>query len=156
MFYDASRKFILSYFLNFIFLYLSVKIKFKAIILIFGTGIDIIEVDRVEKQISNNNGFKEDIFTKREIEYCESKKNKAQHFAARFAAKEAFFKALGTGWRDGMGFIEIEILNNELGKPEIELHGETKKFSEKQNISNIHVSLSHIKKIVTAIITLEK
>ncbi len=124
--------------------------------MIFGTGIDIIEVDKVEKQISNNNGFTEKIFTKREIEYCESKKNKAQHYAARFAAKEAFFKAIGTGWRNGMAFNEIEILNNELGKPEILLHGKTKEFSEKQLINNIHVSLSHLKKIVTAIITLEK
>jgi len=124
--------------------------------LIFGTGIDIIEVDRVENQISKDNGFTEKIFTKREIKYCESKKNKAQHYAARFAAKEAFFKAIGTGWRNGMAFNEIEILNNELGKPEVFLHGKTKEYSKKQLINNIHVSLSHIKKIVTAIITLEK
>jgi holo-[acyl-carrier protein] synthase len=124
--------------------------------LILGTGIDIIEVERVENQISNSKGFKETIFTKREIKYCESKKNKAQHYAARFAAKEAFFKAIGTGWRDGMSFVEIEILNNELGKPEVILHGKTKEFSKKQLINNIHVSLSHIKNLVTAIITLEK
>jgi holo-[acyl-carrier protein] synthase len=124
--------------------------------LIFGTGIDIIEVDRVENQISKGDGFKETIFTKREIEYCELKKNKAQHYAARFAAKEAFFKAIGTGWRDGMAFIEIEILNDELGKPEVVLHGKTKEESEKRGISNIHVSLSHLKNLVTAIITLEK
>lgn len=124
--------------------------------MIFGTGIDIIEVDRVENQISTNNGFAEGIFTKREIEYCESKKNKAQHYAARYAAKEAFFKALGTGWRYGMAFIEIEILNNQLGKPDVILHGKTKDFSEKQLIKNIHVSLSHINKVVAAIITLEK
>ncbi len=124
--------------------------------MIFGTGIDIIEVDRVMNRISKGDGFKEEIFTKREIGYCESKKNKAQHYAARFAAKEAFFKAIGTGWRDGMAFIEIEILNNELGKPEVVLHGKTKKISESNVINNIHVSLSHIKKFVTAIITLEK
>jgi holo-[acyl-carrier protein] synthase len=124
--------------------------------LIFGTGIDIIEVDRVENQISKSDGFRETIFTGREIGYCESKKNKSQHYAARFAAKEAFFKAMGTGWRDGMAFIEIEILNDELGKPEVVLHGKTKEVSEKQGIKNIHVSLSHIKNLVTAIITLEK
>ena len=124
--------------------------------MIFGTGIDIIEVDRVAKQIAENNGFKEKIFTEKEIEYCESKKNKAQHYAARFAAKEAFFKAIGTGWRNGMAFNEIEILNNELGKPEVVLHGKTKEFSKKQLINNIHVSLSHIEKFVNAIIILEK
>ena len=123
--------------------------------MIFGTGIDIIEVDRVEDQIAKGDGFKEKIFTVKEIEYCESKKNKAQHYAARFAAKESFFKAIGTGWRYGMAFNEIEILNNELGKPEVFLHGKTKEFTEKQGIKNIHVSLSHIKKVVNAIIILE-
>ncbi|MFA4851274.1 MAG: holo-ACP synthase [Bacteroidales bacterium] len=124
--------------------------------MIFGTGIDIIEVDRVEKQIAKSSGFREKIFTEREVEYCESKKNKAQHYAVRFAAKEAFFKAIGTGWRNGMAFNEIEILNNELGKPEVILHGKTKEFTEKQLINNIHVSLSHIKNVVNAIIILEK
>lgn len=78
--------------------------------MIFGIGIDIIEVERVKNQISKSNGFREKIFTEREIEYCESKKNKAQHYAARFAAKEAFFKAIGTGWRNGMAFNAIIIL----------------------------------------------
>ena len=110
----------------------------------------------MEDQISKSDGFRETIFTKTEVGYCESKKNKAQHYAARYAAKEAFFKALGTGWRDGMAFIEIEILNDELGKPEVILHGKTKEVSEKHGISYIHVSLSHIKNLVTAIITLEK
>lgn len=124
--------------------------------MIYGTGIDIIEVERVKDQISKVIGLKEEIFTKKEIGYCESKKNKAQHYAARYAAKEAFFKAIGTGWRDGMKFIEIEILNNELGKPEVFLHGKIKKFCDSHTISNIHVSLSHIKNFVTAIITIEK
>jgi holo-[acyl-carrier protein] synthase len=124
--------------------------------LIFGTGIDIIEIERVENQISKSAGFKETIFTGGEIEYCESKKNKAQHYAARFAAKEAFFKAIGTGWRDGMAFIEIEIFNNDLGRPEVFLKGKTKETSAKLGINHIHVSLSHIKNLVTAIIILEK
>ena len=124
--------------------------------MIFGTGTDIIEVVRVDNHISKNNGFREKIFTEREIKYCESKKNKGQHYAARFAAKEAFFKAIGTGWRNGMAFNEIEILNNELGKPEIILHGKTKEYSKQQEINNIHVSLSHIKDFVNAVIILEK
>ena len=124
--------------------------------MIFGTGTDIIEVERVANQISKSNGFREKIFTEREIGYCESKRYKAQHYAARFAAKEAFFKALGTGWRDGMTHIEIEILNNELGKPEIVLHGKTKKVFRRYSIKNIYVSLSHIKNFVNAIVILEK
>ena len=131
------------------------NISLKRKNLIFGTGTDIIEVDRVKDQISKDNGFKETIFTVNEITYCESKKNKAQHYAARFAAKESFFKAIGTGWRYGMAFNEIEILNNELGKPEVFLHGKTKEFAKDQGINKIHVSISHLKKIVNAIIILE-
>ena len=124
--------------------------------MIFGTGIDIIEVERIENQISKSNGFKEKIFTEREIDYCESKKNKAQNYAVRFSAKEAFFKAIGTGWRGGLAFNEIEILNNKLGKPEIFLHGNTKKFIEKKKIKSIHVSLSHIKSFANAVVIIEK
>ncbi|MBL7136839.1 MAG: holo-ACP synthase [Candidatus Marinimicrobia bacterium] len=124
--------------------------------MIFGIGTDIIEVERVGKQISKGNGFKEKIFTPNEIKYCESRKNKAQNYAARFAAKEAFFKAIGTGWRRGLAFSEIEVVNNELGKPEINLYGKTKKFIEENRIENIHVSLSHVKNLVSAIVILEK
>lgn len=124
--------------------------------MIFGIGTDIIEVERVGKQISKVNGFKEKIFTPNEIKYCESRKNKAQNYAARFAAKEAFFKAIGTGWRGGLAFNEIEVVNNELGKPEINLYGETKKLIEKDRIENIYVSLSHVKNLASAIVILEK
>jgi holo-[acyl-carrier protein] synthase len=124
--------------------------------LIFGTGTDIIEIERIERQISTDAGFKEKIFTKREIAYCESMRNKSQHYAVRFAAKEAFFKAIGTGMRDGMAFCEIEVINDKLGKPEIVLHGKTKMFAEKAAVNNTHVSLSHIKNFVNAIVILEK
>ncbi len=93
--------------------------------MIFGVGIDNIEVSRVKKQIDGTTKFKEKIFTSKEIQYCESKKSYAESFAARFAAKEAFFKAIGTGWRGGMQFKEIEIINNDLGKPDILISGKT-------------------------------
>jgi holo-[acyl-carrier protein] synthase len=125
--------------------------------LIFGIGIDIIEVARIQKQIdSESNSFLKKIFTDKEIEYCESKiKNKAQNFAARFAAKEAFFKALGTGWRDGLSWKDVEIENDELGKPNILLIGKSKIFIQENNISKIHVSLSHINEIAVAVVILE-
>ena len=85
--------------------------------MIFGVGIDNIEVKRIKKQIDDSTKFKEKIFTVKEIEYCESKKNYAESFAARFAAKEAFLKAIGTGWSNGLQFTDIEILNDENGKP---------------------------------------
>jgi holo-[acyl-carrier protein] synthase len=124
--------------------------------LILGTGTDIIEIERIEKQISEDGGFKKKIFTQREIDYCESKFNKAQHYAVRFAAKEAFFKAIGTGMRDGMAFCEIEVINDKLGKPGLVLHGKVKKFAKKAAVNSTHVSLSHIKNFVNAIVILEK
>jgi len=124
--------------------------------MIIGIGTDIIEVERVEKQVSKNKGFREKVFSPSEIEYCESKKEKGQYYAVRFAAKEAFFKALGTGWRNGLAFSEIEIINDDMGKPEVKLKGKTKKFVEKMGNVKIFVSLSHIKYFVNAMVIIEK
>lgn len=124
--------------------------------MIYGVGLDIIEVARVGRLIDKGQGFKERIYTPREIEYCESKRNKAQNYAARFAAKEAFMKALGTGWRKGLAFHHIEVVNNELGRPEIVLHGQAKIIAEKAGITNINISISHLKDLASSIVTLEK
>ena len=124
--------------------------------MIFGIGIDNIEVSRIEKNISKDIGFREKVFTPKEIEYCELKKaGRFQSYAARFCAKEAFFKALGTGWRGEMAFDEIEVVNNKLGKPELTVYGTVKEFVEKKKIKTIHVSLSHLKEIASAIIIME-
>ncbi len=124
--------------------------------MIFGLGIDIIEVDRIKRQISKGDRFKERIYTSREIAYCEKKKNKSQNYAVRFAAKEAFFKAMGMGWRGGLTFKDVEIINDKLGKPEIIVHGKAKQIIAKEGIKHIHVSLSHIKNLATSIVTIEK
>ena len=124
--------------------------------MIFGIGTDIIEVERIEKQLEKNSGLKEKLFTTNEIAYCESKKNRGQHYAARFAAKEAFLKAIGTGWRDGLQFDEIEVTNDQLGKPALVLYGKTRDFVAEINITNIQVSLTHIKDVVNAIVIVEK
>lgn len=124
--------------------------------MVFGIGIDLIEVERIKKQLTSNPRFAKRIFTQREIDYCEGKKNQAQNYAARFAAKEAFFKALGTGWRDGLGFSQVEIINNELGKPEIILNGKAQQLAKDKGITNMQVSLSHIKNLASAIVVLEK
>ena len=125
--------------------------------MIFGIGIDIIEVARIAKQVSlSSSSFAKKIFTEKEIEYCESKiRNKAQNYAARFAAKEAFFKAIGIGWRDGLSWKEIEVVNDELGKPEIVLIGKAKKIIVENKITRIHVSLSHIKEVAVAVVILD-
>ena len=124
--------------------------------MIFGVGTDIFEPKRIQNKLLKHEGLKEDIFTNHEIEYCESKKNKYLYYAVRFAAKEAFFKALGTGWRFGMKFNEIEIVNDELGKPELVLYGMVKDITTKKAITNTFVSLSHTRAFVNAIVILEK
>lgn len=122
--------------------------------MITGLGTDITETARIEKAIKSI-GFKEKIFSEQEIRYCEKKANPFESFAARFAAKEAFFKALGTGWRGGIAFNEVEVVNDELGKPFIRLLGETAKILTEKKIATIHVSLSHVKEMAIATVILE-
>ncbi|MDA3814468.1 MAG: holo-ACP synthase [Candidatus Cloacimonetes bacterium] len=124
--------------------------------MIFGVGIDDIEVKRIKKQIDGSTKFKEKIFTAKEIEYCESKNNYAESFAARFAAKEAFLKAVGTGWSEGLQFKDIEILNDEKGKPMVHLYGKAKQIIVDIKLGYIHVSLSHLKDVASAIIIIEE
>jgi holo-[acyl-carrier protein] synthase len=111
--------------------------------MIKGTGIDIIDIKRIKKTIEEDTKFIEKIFTREEIEYCQAKHKKEIHYAARFASKEAFFKALGTGWRYGMKWQEISISNNLLGKPEISISGKVADFFKKQKLKTIHLSISH-------------
>jgi holo-[acyl-carrier protein] synthase len=123
--------------------------------MITGLGIDLIEVERVAAKISKEQGFRELVFSKKEIDYCEKKTNKFEHYAARFAAKEAFFKAIGTGWKHGTAFNEIEITNNEDGKPEISFLGKTAATIAEMNPGKISVSLSHLKTMATAVVIIE-
>ncbi len=122
--------------------------------MIIGIGTDIIQTARIAKGMESS-GFREKIFSENEISYCEKKANSVESYAARFAAKEAFFKALGTGWRGGMAFNEVEVVNDELGKPSIQLLGETRNIVGKREINNIHVSLSHVKEMAIATVILE-
>jgi len=113
---------------------------------IFGIGTDIVNIKRIKK-ILNKNGvkFKKKIFSEKEINYCENKKNPISFYAKRFAAKEALSKAMGTGIRKGVDFKNIEISNNTSGKPSITLKGKTKDFLRKKIKSKkyfIYLSLS--------------
>jgi holo-[acyl-carrier protein] synthase len=122
--------------------------------MIYGIGIDIIEVERVQKQLGKHS-FKEKIFTPVEIQYCSTKKNDAESFAARFAAKEAFFKAIGTGWRGGFSFNQIQIDKDSLGKPEITLLGKLKDFALQNDLNQIHLSMTHLKSYAAAVVVIE-
>ncbi len=123
--------------------------------MLIGVGIDIIEVERIALRVGRDSGFRDLVFSKDEIMYCESKAFPFQHFAARFAAKEAFLKAVGTGWDTGLSFREIEILNDPKGKPIVRISGETEKQLLPLGIRTIHVSMSHLKSTATAVVILE-
>ncbi|HEY9006253.1 MAG TPA: holo-ACP synthase [Ohtaekwangia sp.] len=124
--------------------------------MIVGTGIDIIEVERVEERVSRNNGFTEKVFAAAEIAFCEGKKNKAEHYAVRFAAKEAFLKATGKGLLAGHDLHEIEVVADDLGKPGIILHGNFREQAVLNNWNKIHVSLSHVKEMACAVVIIEQ
>ncbi len=123
--------------------------------MVHGIGIDLIEVERVAKKIQKAD-FKNKVFTANEIAYCEANYTNAERFAARFAAKEAFFKALGTGWIGQFSFTEVEIVTDELGKPNIQLYGKVKEYAENQHITQISVSLTHLKSVAGAVVIIEK
>jgi len=123
--------------------------------MIFGIGTDIIEVSRIEKVMEKDIGFREKIFTSGEIAYCEPMRHKYENYAARFSAKEAFMKAIGTGWRLGITFGDIDVYHDEFGKPMIRLSGKAEEFGKNVGISKIHVSLSHLKEMATAIVIVE-
>ena len=123
--------------------------------MIIGIGCDILEVQRIQKAIENNPSFCDKLFTPAEIEYCSRKANSYQSYAVRFAAKEAVMKALGTGWSEAVTWLDIEIVVSEKGSPSIVLFGAAKEITDKLQISNIHLSLSHEKNYAIAFVILE-
>ena len=113
---------------------------------IVGIGYDMIEVSRIRSVVSQwGSRFEERVFTPHEIEYCRGKKNCYQRLATRFAVKESVFKALGTGWQLGVGWKEIEVTNDKLGKPNITLSGRTEQLSRQMGVNNIFVSMTNTK-----------
>ena len=122
--------------------------------MIKGIGCDVIEIDRVSKAIARAS-FVERVFTPDEVAYCQSRgKQAAASFAARFAAKEAVLKALGTGLRGGE-LKEIEVWSDELGKPNIRLHGYHLEIAHKQGVEHIHLSLTHGRDVAMAYVIME-
>jgi len=124
--------------------------------MVAGIGTDIIEVDRIAAKMEKENGFRELVFSQNEIQYCESKAHKYEHYAARLAVKEALAKALGTGWLEGTNINEAEVLNDEKGKPYLDFVGETAAIISAMHINAFHVSISHTKSMATAIVIVEK
>jgi holo-[acyl-carrier protein] synthase len=125
--------------------------------LIFGTGVDIVEIARFERFLKQgNDALFHRLFTAGEIEYCAGKKLSAQHYALRFAAKESFLKALGTGLRDGLSWKDVEVVNDNLGKPELKLSGRALEMFREAGGSGCFLSLSHDAGCAIAMVVLER
>lgn len=124
--------------------------------MIVGTGIDIAEVPRIAKAIERfGKRFTERIFTPAEIRYCESKANKMERFAARFAAKEAGMKAIGTGMRGGVVWRDFEVGREPGGRPTILLHGKAAEVAKRLGAKRAHLSVSHTAEHAVAYVILE-
>ncbi len=112
--------------------------------MILGTGIDIAEVDRIRAAIERHGDrFVRRVFTEREVAYVETKANRFERYAARFAAKEAGMKALGTGWRGGIGWRDFEVANLGSGKPTLTFHGRAAELAAAMGIRQVTLSITH-------------
>lgn len=118
---------------------------------VFGIGIDVVEVARIASAIQRHGEpFLAKLFTAGERAYCESRKNPAMHYAARFAAKEAVSKALGTGIGGNAGLLDMEIVHGSSGAPKIHLTGAAEEFSRNNGITEIQISLTHARDYAAA------
>jgi holo-[acyl-carrier protein] synthase len=123
---------------------------------IVGTGIDLAEVHRIGAAIERyGNRFLDRIYTAAEIAYVERKANRHERYAARFAAKEAGMKAIGTGWRRGVRWKDFEVINLASGRPTLQLHGVAAKVADTMHVRHIALSLTHTAMQGMAIVILE-
>jgi holo-[acyl-carrier protein] synthase len=119
-------------------------------------GVDIAEVDRVKAAIERHGeSFLRRVFTAAEREYCEGFRNKYERYAGRFAAKEAAMKALGTGWRSGVRWVDFEVVRESGGRPGIRLDGEAKKIAVEMGVKRIALSITHTEAIALAQVIFE-
>lgn len=124
--------------------------------MILGIGIDTVEIARFQKFLDEDNQpLLKRLFSVAEQNHCHKKKQDASCLAARFAAKEAFVKAMGTGLRDGMCWTEIEVMNDQLGKPYLKISGCTQQLLSKRGATTVHLSLSHDGGHAVAFVVLE-
>jgi holo-[acyl-carrier protein] synthase len=118
---------------------------------IFGVGIDVIEVERIEEALKEfGERFLERVFTAEERAYCSKQKRPELHYAARWAAKEAVSKAFGTGIGEEVAWTEVEVLRGDAGEPSLRLHGAGKEFAERKGIKEVKISLTHAKHYAAA------
>ncbi|MBW2195164.1 MAG: holo-ACP synthase [Deltaproteobacteria bacterium] len=124
--------------------------------MIYGIGTDIVQISRIDTAFKRWGGrFLRRVFTEAEIEYCNTKAQRVSHLALRFAAKEAFAKALGLGFRNGISFRQIEVVHTHNGSPALKLHSKSKDFCEKHGIERNFLSLSDDGDYAIAMVVLE-
>ena len=118
---------------------------------IVGIGTDIVECLRIGKMIAEHGElFLTRVYTSREIRYCQARKRSTEHFAGRWAAKEAILKCLGTGWRRGIAWTDLEVRNDGSGKPKVLMCGAAKDIAQSLLISDVLLSISHCRAYATA------
>ncbi len=122
--------------------------------MILGIGIDITEIKKIEKSVQSE-AFQRKVFTPAELNAVDRFKNKAEHLAGKFAAKEAFMKAIGAGIRQEVWFSQIEVLNDELEKPYINVNGEARARLQESGAKQVHVSISHSGGLAVAVVILD-
>jgi len=124
---------------------------------IIGSGVDLCEVQRIKDAIARyGRRFVDRIYTDREIAYSESKANLYERYAARFAAKEAAMKAIGTGWHGGVRWRDFEVINLPSGRPTLQFHAKAAEYAQKLGVQNISLSMTHTSVEAMAIVLLEK
>lgn len=125
--------------------------------MIVGVGTDLMEIARIAQSIARfGDRFLRRVYTPREIAYCQRKKNAAESFAARFAAKEAGAKALGTGISHGVNWLELEVTREPSGKPGLELSGRAAERARDLGVATISLSLTHSKEVALAVVVMER
>jgi holo-[acyl-carrier protein] synthase len=123
---------------------------------ILGIGVDIVAIERMARSLAEGDGrFEKQVFTGQERAACAGRADRDQAFAARFAAKEACLKALGTGWAQGLSFQQVEVVDGEGGRPELRLSGAAAERAQALGVGHMHVTLSHDLTVAAAVVVLE-
>ena len=125
--------------------------------MIIGTGVDVVEIARIRGVLERlKDRFILRVFTAAEQQFCAQHRDPVPHYAVRFAAKEALFKAIGTGWAKGVTWLDAEVLRERQEAPVLKLHGEAQRLSELMGTCKTHISLSHSNQWAVAVVILEK
>ena len=125
--------------------------------MIVGLGVDVVDIDRLRKSLQQQGErFIQRVYTPAEQEFCEARQDPGPHYAARFAAKEALFKAIGTGWDKGVSWQDVEVHRQDRDPPILIVTGEAKKRSEALGTKHIFLSLSHTDSSAVAVVILER